>query len=60
MFDNTCKFLAENFSQDFATWLIGEPIRLTKLSPSELSIEPIRADALILLGLTQRINSHFQ
>lgn len=49
MFDNICKFLAETFSTDFATWLLGEPITLTQLSPSELSLEPIRADALILL-----------
>ncbi|MEH2002373.1 MAG: Rpn family recombination-promoting nuclease/putative transposase [Nostoc sp.] len=49
MFDNVCKFLAESFSGDFATWLLGEPITLTQLSPSELSLEPIRADALILL-----------
>lgn len=49
MFDNVCKFLAETFSSDFATWLLGESITLTELSPSELSLEPIRADALILL-----------
>ncbi len=49
MFDNTCKFLAENFPSNFATWLLGEEITLTKLSPQELSVEPIRADALILL-----------
>ncbi len=49
MFDNVCKFLAESFSRDFATWLLNEPITLTELSPSELSLEPIRADALILL-----------
>ncbi len=49
MFDNICKFLAETFPTDFATWLLGEPILLTQLSPSELSLEPIRADALILL-----------
>ncbi|MHC5771850.1 MAG: Rpn family recombination-promoting nuclease/putative transposase [Nostoc sp.] len=49
MFDNTCKFIAEMYSPDFATWLLGEPITLTKLSPTELSLEPIRADALILL-----------
>ncbi len=49
MFDNISKFLAEQFSADFASWLIGEPIALTELSPSELSLEPIRADALILL-----------
>lgn len=48
MFDTICKFLAESFSTDFATWLLGESIELTELSPSELSLEPIRADALIL------------
>lgn len=48
MFDNVCKFLVETFSTDFASWLLGEPILLTELSPSELSLEPIRADALIL------------
>jgi predicted transposase/invertase (TIGR01784 family) len=48
MFDNVSKFLAENFSQDYATWLLGRPVTLTKLSPTELSLEPIRADSLIL------------
>jgi predicted transposase YdaD len=48
-FDNTCKFLAENFSADIATWLLGTPIELTKLEPSELFVEPIRADAVIFL-----------
>jgi predicted transposase/invertase (TIGR01784 family) len=48
-FDNTCKFIAENFSVDIATWLLGAPIALTKLEPSELFAEPIRADAVILL-----------
>lgn len=55
MFDNICKFLAENFSTDFATWLLGEAITLTELSPSELSLEPIRADALILLQSEQTV-----
>ncbi|PLZ86261.1 hypothetical protein CEN44_20365 [Fischerella muscicola CCMEE 5323] len=53
MFDNLCKFLAETFSSDFASWLLGEPVTLTELSPSELSLEPIRADALILLQSDQ-------
>jgi len=48
MFDSLCKFLAENFSEDYATWLLGRSITLTKLSPTELSLEPIRADSLIL------------
>ncbi|WP_416675224.1 Rpn family recombination-promoting nuclease/putative transposase [Egbenema bharatensis] len=49
MYDDTCRFLAENFSADFARWLLGKPILLTELKPSELSLDPIRADALILL-----------
>jgi predicted transposase/invertase (TIGR01784 family) len=49
MFDNVCKFLAETYPADFAAWLLGEATPLTELSPSELSLEPIRADALILL-----------
>ena len=49
MYDNICKFLAENFTDDLATWLLGSPIKLTELSPTELSNEPIRADSLILL-----------
>jgi predicted transposase/invertase (TIGR01784 family) len=49
MYDNISKFLVEQYSADFATWLLGESIELTILSPTELSLEPIRADALILL-----------
>ncbi len=48
-FDNTCKFLAETFPSDFASWLLGKPINLTKLEPSELLLEPIRADSVIFL-----------
>jgi predicted transposase/invertase (TIGR01784 family) len=48
MYDDTCRFLAENFSADFASWLLGEPVNLTELQPSELSLDQIRADALIL------------
>jgi predicted transposase YdaD len=46
MFDNVSKFLVENFSEDYATWLLGHPVTFTKLSPTELSLEPIRADSL--------------
>jgi len=49
MYDNICKFLAKNFSSDLAQWLIGESIPLTVLEPTELSLEPIRADSLIFL-----------
>ncbi len=49
MYDDTCRFLAEHFSADFASWLLGEPVEMTELKPSELSLDPIRADAMILL-----------
>jgi predicted transposase/invertase (TIGR01784 family) len=49
MYDDTCRFLAEHFSADFASWLLGKPVTLTELQPSELSLDPIRADALIFL-----------
>lgn len=55
MYDNTCRFLAENFSADFASWLLGEPVTLTELQPSELSLDPIRADAMILLQSDESI-----
>ena len=34
---------------DFRPAVLGSPIKLTELSPTELSNEPIRADSLILL-----------
>ena len=49
MFDNVSKFLIEQYAIDFASWLIGQDIVLSELSPSELSLEPLRADALLLL-----------
>ncbi|GBO53148.1 hypothetical protein APA_1056 [Pseudanabaena sp. lw0831] len=55
MIDNICKFLAESFSADFASWLLGEAITLTKLEPSELSVEPIRADSVIFLESSEII-----
>jgi predicted transposase/invertase (TIGR01784 family) len=59
MFDPTCKFLAESFPADFATWLLGERITFTKLSPTKLSLEPIRADSLILLD-SARVILHIE
>jgi predicted transposase/invertase (TIGR01784 family) len=49
MYDDICRFLAESFPADFAHWLTGEPVAMTELQPSELLLEPIRADAMILL-----------
>ena len=49
MYDNTCKYLAEQFPEDLASWLIGERISLTQMNPTELNVEPIRADSMMLL-----------
>jgi len=54
-YDNTCKFLAETFPSDFASWLLGRPISLTKLEASELTLEPIRADSVIFLESSEVI-----
>lgn len=55
MYDDTCRFLAEHFSTDFASWLLGKSVALTEIQPSELSLDPIRADAMILLQSEESI-----
>jgi predicted transposase/invertase (TIGR01784 family) len=49
MYDSTCKFIATQYSRELATWLLGRPLDLTEVKPSELSLEPIRADSVIFL-----------
>jgi predicted transposase YdaD len=49
MYDNTCKYLAENFPEDLSSWLLGVRTSLVQMQPTELSVEPIRADSMILL-----------
>jgi predicted transposase YdaD len=50
-FDNLCKLLAEKHPDRFATWILGQPIQSARVLKSELSIEPIRADAVTFLQL---------
>jgi len=38
-YDNTCKFLADRHARDFATWLLGRPLDLTAIAPSELAAD---------------------
>jgi predicted transposase/invertase (TIGR01784 family) len=47
--DNISKFLIEQYSADFAAWLLGESINLATINPTELNVEPIRADSVMLL-----------
>jgi predicted transposase/invertase (TIGR01784 family) len=54
-FDNLCKLLAEKHPARFASWVLGQPIESAEVLKSELSIEPIRADSVILLKLQGQI-----
>ncbi len=53
--DNLCKLIAEKYPAAFATWILGEPQPSVQVLKTELSIEPIRADSVILLETTDRI-----
>lgn len=46
-----CKRLAETYPRSFASWLLGQPVGAVEVLKTELSREPLRADALILLRL---------
>ncbi len=50
MIDNISKFLIEEYSADFTDWLLGTPTVLNAVSPSELNVEPTRADSVILMS----------
>jgi predicted transposase YdaD len=49
MYNNTSKLLISQFCTDFTEWLIGEPIKLSEMQPTELYYEPIKADSVVLL-----------
>ena len=36
MYDNTCKYLAENFPEDLSSWLLGVRVSLIQMQPTEL------------------------
>jgi predicted transposase/invertase (TIGR01784 family) len=49
MYDNTSKLLISQFCTDFTEWLLGEPLQLNEMQPTELYYEPIRADGVVLM-----------
>ena len=55
-YDNTLKYLVEQFPYDFVKWLVNATTdeELTILK-TELSIEPIRADGVIFIKIANRI-----
>lgn len=58
-FDNLCKLLAEKHPETFTEWLFGSIPDDIEVLKTELSIEPIRADAVTFLKTANRI-LHFE
>ncbi|OLP19721.1 hypothetical protein BST81_04070 [Leptolyngbya sp. 'hensonii'] len=54
-FDNVCKLLSEKYPDRFAAWILGYLPPAVEVLKTELSIEPIRADSVIFLGLQEQI-----
>lgn len=54
-YDNTCKFLAENYPADFARWLLASETSDIQVLKTELNLEPIRADSVTFLQISNQI-----
>ncbi|MCG6134774.1 MAG: DUF4351 domain-containing protein [Nostoc sp. LLA-1] len=54
-YDNTCKYLAETYPVEFARWLLSSDTSHIQVLKTELNLEPIRADAVILLQAANQI-----
>ena len=54
-YDNTCKYLAENYPAQFIRWLLGIESTEVEVLKTELTLEPIRADAVTFLRTANQI-----
>ncbi len=54
-FDNTCKYLAEQYPQAYVNWLLPNATEVIEVLKTELSIEPIRADAVTFLKTAKQV-----
>ncbi|MBW4635702.1 MAG: Rpn family recombination-promoting nuclease/putative transposase [Iphinoe sp. HA4291-MV1] len=54
-YDNTCKYLAENYPADFARWLLSSDTSDIEVLKTELNLEPIRADSCTLVQISNQI-----
>lgn len=55
VYDNICKYLAEQYPTEFAHWLLTEEVTDITVLKTELNVEPIRADSLTLLQTANQI-----
>lgn len=61
VYDNVCKYLAEEYPNDFVRWLLNIESVNVEVLKTELKTEPVRADSLILLQVGNKIlHSEFQ
>lgn len=54
-FDNICKYLATEYPAAFVRWLLNYDANDIQILPTELKLDPIRADTLILLQTNNQI-----
>jgi predicted transposase YdaD len=54
-YDNACKYLAEQYPADFVSWLLSVQSQNIQVLKTELTLEPIRADAVTFLQTANQI-----
>lgn len=54
-YDNVCKYLAEAYPDEFIRWLLAVQPQDIQVLKTELTLEPIRADAVSFLKTTNQI-----
>lgn len=54
-YDNACKYLAEQYPSEFVRWLLGVETQQIEVLKTELTLEPIRADAVTFLQAPNQI-----
>jgi predicted transposase YdaD len=54
-YDNVCKYLAEQYPAEFVRWLLAVEPSEVEILKTELSLEPIRADAVTFLRTANQI-----
>lgn len=54
-YDNACKYLAEEYPADFVRWLLEIDTEEIQVLKTELTPEPIRADAVTFIQVSNRL-----
>ena len=54
-YDNACKYLAEQYPAEFVSWLLSVQSQDIQVLKTELTLEPIRADAVTFLQTANQI-----